>query len=309
MTDPAALAIHCRRLLLALRCVIPGDIITQREVSLTMRALQIHCAGQDVLDAQCALFSEGVYPGDIDGCFGPHVQAAVQSFQSKQGLPPTGVIDSATSAALGLKDPSPVGCAITNITAVDVAPLFPDTPMANIQANLPYVINALCERGLGDRDMVLMALATISTEAACFLPISEQISHLNTSAPGAAPFDLYDHRRELGNVGPPDGASFRGRGFIQLTGRSNFQVHGHNIGHDEIVQQPVLAHRQDIAAKLLADFLAVRQSSIRDAIRAGNFLAARKAINGGDNGFQVFAASYTKGVGLSCMQRMEISNV
>jgi putative chitinase len=274
-----------------------------------MRRLQIGCAGQDVLEAQCSLSDANTYTGNIDGSFGPQMQAAVAAFQTKRGLPKTGMIDSATASALGLSDPVPVTSAISCIAASDVKALFPDTPIANIEANLAYILNALAEQRLGDRDMILMALATIAAEADCFLPISEEISHLNTSSPGAPPFDLYDHRKELGNLGPPDGSAFRGRGFIQLTGRWNFQTHGHHIGLDELVQRPTLAHKPEIAAKLLADFLAVHQSEIRDAIRAGNLLAARKAVNGGENGYQVFEASYTKGAALSWMQQVEVSNV
>lgn len=272
-----------------------------------MRVLQAACHGQDVLTAQCALFDAKTFSSDIDGDFGPHMLAAVEAFQKQVGLPQTGVIDAKTASALGLSDPAPVTSAIPGITPFDVSPLFPFTNVANIEANLPYILNALNAAGLGDRDMILMALATIAAETATFLPISEQISDLNTSH-GGPPFDLYDNRKDLGNTGPPDGSSFRGRGFIQLTGRANFQFHGNNIGlSTQLIQKPTLAHRQDIAANLLASFLKVNQSRIRDAIRAGNFLAARKAVNGGENGAAVFETTYSEGNLLPCMQQVKAS--
>jgi len=62
------------------------------------------------------------------------------------------------------------------------------------------------------------------------LPISEFKSKFNTS-PNGHPFDLYDNRRkDLGNQGKPDGKRYRGRGFIQLTGRFNYNKHGKAIG-------------------------------------------------------------------------------
>ena len=87
----------------------------------------------------------------------------------------------------------------------------------------------LDDAGLGDKDMVLMALATIRAETGNFTPLSEFQSKYNT-APGGPPFGLYDNRKDLGNQGPPDGANFKGRGYIQLTGRSNYQIHGAAIG-------------------------------------------------------------------------------
>jgi predicted chitinase len=42
----------------------------------------------------------------------------------------------------------------------------------------------------------------------------------------------------LGNTSEGDGYRFRGRGFIQLTGRANFARYGELSGHPEIVQDP-----------------------------------------------------------------------
>ncbi len=263
-----------------------------------MTTLQVGSKGQDVLNAQCALASAGVYPGDIDGCFGPHMQAAVSTFQQQKGLPTTGVVDEATAAALGIQDTPPVACDVAGVTAQLIAPMFPGTPLENIQANLPYVLNALSAAGMCDKQMVLMALATIRAETGEFLPISEFRSSCNTS-PGGAPFDLYDHRTDLGNEGPPDGANFRGRGFIQLTGRTNFQVHGQALGiEQELLRQPTMAHRQDTAAKLLASFLKAHESAIRTALATNNLAQARKLVNGGSNGLPQFEEAYKIGLTL-----------
>jgi putative chitinase len=53
----------------------------------------------------------------------------------------------------------------------------------------------------------------------------------------------------LGNTKPGDGERYFGRGFIQITGRSNYQMAGDAIGID-LVKHPELAARPDIAAKI-----------------------------------------------------------
>jgi peptidoglycan L-alanyl-D-glutamate endopeptidase CwlK len=171
--------------------------------------------------------------------------------------------------------------------------LFPATPLANIQANLPAILAALNAINLGDMPMVLMALSTIRAETESFEPISEMQSRFNTS-PGGHPFDLYDQRADLGNQRPPDGASFRGRGFVQLTGRANYTRYAQRTGQD-LVNRPELACQLDVAAQLLAVFLADKEPAIRQALAKNNLAAARRLVNGGTNGLDRFSACYSSG--------------
>ena len=171
--------------------------------------------------------------------------------------------------------------------------MFPATPPANIAANLTHVLAALTASGLTDPPMLLMALATIRAETESFLPVAEAVSRFNTS-PSGHPFDLYDHRADLGNQGPPDGASFRGRGFVQLTGRANYTRYAHELSLD-LVTHPELACEPAIAARLLAHFLAARQTAIRHALAENNLAAARRLINGGSHGLDRFTDTYRTG--------------
>lgn len=258
-----------------------------------MRTLKLGCCGQDVLDVQCVLAASGTYSGNFDGSFGHATQAAVVQFQQQRGLPSTGVVDDASAQALGFSDTACLACRVEGVDPQLIAPMFPGTPVENIEANLPYVLNALADAGLCDKQMVIMALATIRAETASFLPIGEFQSPLNTS-PGGHPFDLYDHRAELGNLGAPDGAAFRGRGFVQLTGRANYQKYGQAIGH-ELIGNPLLAHQPDIAAKLLAGFLKAHEPEIRAAVAAKNLAQARRLVNGGVNGLAQFEDAFQTG--------------
>jgi putative chitinase len=171
--------------------------------------------------------------------------------------------------------------------------IFPFTPLANIAANLPHVLAALAAASLADKPMLLMALATIRAEAESFLPLTEAESPLNTS-PGGQPFGLYDNRKDLGNQGPPDGANFRGRGFVQLTGRANYTHYAQAIDQP-LVANPTLAASPAIAAHLLACFLASRESSIRRALAANDLATARRLVNGGSNGLDRFTSAFTIG--------------
>ena len=174
-----------------------------------------------------------------------------------------------------------------------IQPLFPHTPAANIAANLPHVLAALTAAGLTDSSMLLMALATIRAETESFLPVAEAVSRFNTS-PSGHPFDLYDHRSDLGNQGPPDGASFRGRGFVQLTGRANYTHYARELSLD-LIAQPALACDPAIAARLLAHFLATRQAAIRHTLSIADLASARRLVNGGTNGLDRFTAAYSIG--------------
>lgn len=187
---------------------------------------------------------------------------------------------------------------IPDITVEMARRMLPYAPHANVEANLPHVLNALAAENLADKQMILMALATIHAEVAVFAPISEAQSHFNTS-PGGHPFDLYDSRAELGNLGCPDGERFRGRGFVQLTGRANYAQHSAAIGlGNRLIEEPDLANDPDIAARLLASFLKHREQRIRAALAANDLRQARRLVNGGSNGLDAFTEAYNTGLAL-----------
>jgi predicted chitinase len=72
---------------------------------------------------------------------------------------------------------------------------------------------------------------------------------------GSLDFRKYDPKfapakaRALGNTQVGDGGKYRGRGFIQITGRYNYKKAGEALGLP-LEQQPELAARPDVAAKI-----------------------------------------------------------
>jgi len=260
-----------------------------------MTTLKIHSSGPQVKKLQEKLKKAGFPPGGIDGQFGPGTEAAVINFQRSKGLVDDGVAGPRTLKALGLAKTDTLPSAIPGVTVEAVSRMFPQTPVKNIKQHLPTLLGELKSAKLADKPMVLMALATIRAETESFQPISEFRSRFNTS-PGGQPFDLYDRRTDLGNKGPSDGADFRGRGFIQLTGRHNYQVHGKAIGlGDKLVKTPDLANDPKIAARLLASFIGAKETAIKKELAAGNLRGARRLVNGGSHGLDRFTEAYEIG--------------
>src|SRR4051794_3805401 len=111
-----------------------------------MGTLQLGSRGPEVEQLQRALTAAGFDPGGTDGSFGPATRAALIAFQSKHGLRPDGSVDAVTAAALGISEPAPptnkqVDSRVPAVTVEMVSKMFPDTPVHNIRANLPIVLN------------------------------------------------------------------------------------------------------------------------------------------------------------------------
>jgi putative chitinase len=255
-------------------------------------------SGDDVDTLQRSLTEHGFSPGAIDGMYGQGTVAAVMAFQRSEGLLPDGVAGPRTLSALGLVASDELPSAIPAVSVEVVSQMFPVTPIGNIRTNLPQILSALINNRVADKPMVLMALSTVRAEVECFEPISEGQSRFNTS-PSGHPFDLYDNRKDLGNQGAQDGAQFKGRGFVQLTGRANYAMYGPKLTPPvDLISHPELAGDPTIAADLLALFLADKELAIKNALLAGNMATARQLVNGGTNGLDRFEDAYQRGAAL-----------
>ncbi|RHZ96453.1 hypothetical protein D1114_07005 [Cereibacter sphaeroides] len=87
----------------------------------------------------------------------------------------------------------------------------------------------------------------------------------------------------LGNTSVGDGYRFRGRGYVQITGRANYAKASRALGR-ELVQAPELALQPSIAAQILVQgcrdgwFTGKR---LRDYL-PGDYVGARRVVNGTD---------------------------
>lgn len=94
---------------------------------------------------------------------------------------------------------------------------------------------------------------------------------------------LYGHGTRagtlLGNTLPGDGARFRGRGYIQLTGRANYAAASAALNVNLLVH-PDLAEQPEIAIRI-AVWLWTKDAALRRAGQQGDVKTATRRINGG----------------------------
>lgn len=91
----------------------------------------------------------------------------------------------------------------------------------------------------------------------------------------------YEGRADLGNTTPGDGPRFKGRGLLQLTGRSNYQIYGDVLGID-LIEDPQQA--ADPATSLKIACLYWKKHDINPLCDADNLQAVTRKVNGGLNG-------------------------
>jgi hypothetical protein len=97
--------------------------------------------------------------------------------------------------------------------------------------------------------------------------------------------------RRLGNGTPGDGVRFRGRGFVQITGRDNYRRFSERLGID-LVASPDMALREDIAVRILVEGMrdgVFTGRALREFVEEGteDFVGARRVVNGRDKAEEV----------------------
>lgn len=90
----------------------------------------------------------------------------------------------------------------------------------------------------------------------------------------------YEGRVDLGNTQPGDGARFRGRGLIQITGRANYRACSIALfGDDRLLDRPELLEQPVPACRSAAWFW--REHNLNRWADAGDFDGASDVINRG----------------------------
>ncbi|NEQ52301.1 MAG: DUF4231 domain-containing protein [Leptolyngbya sp. SIO3F4] len=143
---------------------------------------------------------------------------------------------------------------------------------------LPGILNAMQKYDIYDNSVLIGLLATIRIETGGFKPVHEW--------GGESYWKRYEERADLGNVRPGDGVKYHGRGYIQLTGRANYNIYGRKLGVD-LENNPDLAMDPEVSAQVLACYF--KERGVATAAQAGDWRKVRKLVNGGYHGWDVFS--------------------
>jgi putative chitinase len=190
------------------------------------------------------------------GNFGPKTEEAVKAFQAKNGLTADGIVGPGTWAKImneGSSAPTPTPQPVASTPAPQVAGLKLDKLKGHVpQVVIDSIPEVAAKFGINTPLRVAHFLAQCGHESGGFRVTQE---NLNYSAKGlngifkkyfpteasAVPYarqpqkianKVYANRMANGSEASGDGFKFRGRGYIQLTGRDNYTQFGKAIGVD-----------------------------------------------------------------------------
>lgn len=164
------------------------------------------------------------------------------------------------------------------------ASLFGGSLSAGQTRGIDAILNEWERRALTDLRWLAYMLATAYHEtgpessAGHMLPVTE---HGQRSY-----FDRYEGRADLGNTMPGDGYRFRGRGLVQLTGRTNYRKMSPVAGVDltanpDAALDPAIAARVMFEGMLKGSFTGKALDDYLNETKT-DFRGARKIINGTD---------------------------
>ena len=141
-----------------------------------------------------------------------------------------------------------------------------------IDTYYPFFVSKLPEHDIDTPLRQAHFLAQLAHESDC-LRYAEEI----------ASGDAYEGRIDLGNTHAGDGVKFKGRGLIQLTGRSNYEQYGKSINIDLTTNNNYKKPAEpEYAVDVSCWFWETRKlNSIADQ---DDLLKITKRINGGTNG-------------------------
>ncbi len=91
-------------------------------------------------------------------------------------------------------------------------------------------------------------------------------------------YDTCNNGRQLGNIQPGDGGKFFGRGYIQLTGRANYERYAELTGYPIDKNPDILVSDPTVSAEVAVAYFLDRVQHAVPTAHPGYFYAAKKAV-------------------------------
>lgn len=168
------------------------------------------------------------------------------------------------------------------------------------------MLQAIREAGITDINEIVNIMGQVSEETGRFKTIEENLNYkaerlmavwpnrfkhrpdfarkLAAGGPEAIANEIYGGR--MGNTEPGDGWKYRGRGYIQLTGKDNYKKIGDYLGIDLVNNPDLVNSSPAMAAKTAIAYWMTRGGGLRTAAQRNDIRAVTKLINGGYTGLE-----------------------
>lgn len=198
-----------------------------------------------------------------DGSFGPGTEKAVKEWQSKNGLVADGIVGPASLEKLGITSVIKEDVVIPKGGPIDLSKLkghIPDsvitqipTVMEKFQINTPLRLAhflSQCGHESGGFRAVQENLNYSADGLKRIFPkyFPGNLAESYARNPEKIASKVYGGRMGNGPESTKEGFKFRGRGYIQLTGKDNYTAFGKSIGEDTVSNPDLVATKYPLAS-------------------------------------------------------------
>lgn len=231
-------------------------------------ALKQGSTGPEVKALQAKLKQLGFDPNGVDGNFGPGTTAALIKFQKSKGLSPDGSAGPLTMAALNaavvvnpvVANPAPAPAVVTPLNLMALTGHLP----ASVITQIPETAEKF---GITTNLRLAHFLAQCALESIEFTATVENLNYkaarllqvfpkyfkgvdpaTYANNPTRIGNRVYANRMGNGDEASGDGFKFRGRGYIQLTGKNNYTQFSQFIGEDCVANPDLVATKYPLAS-------------------------------------------------------------